>query len=86
MSMNVLVLILFIANAALRWKDFRSATQVSTSELILTIIGFVLLSISGYLGGLMVYDNGIGIARMSKKKWREIAARGNASLPEVKQS
>ena len=45
-----------------------------------------LLSVSGYLGGLMVYDQGIGIARISKKKWREIAQRGNAHVPEQKQS
>jgi uncharacterized membrane protein len=85
MSLNVLVLLIFIANAALRWNHFRDE-RISGLELTLTIIGVLILCISGYLGGLMVYDQGIGIARISKKKWREIAVRGNARVPEQKAS
>jgi hypothetical protein len=29
----------------------------------------------------MVYDYGISVARMSKKKWRKIAESGGANLP-----
>jgi uncharacterized membrane protein len=85
MSLNVLVLLIFIANAALRWNHFRD-DQISPIQLTLTIVGVVILCISGYLGGLMVYDQGIGIARISKKKWREVAVRGNAHVPEQKGS
>jgi uncharacterized membrane protein len=84
LGINVAVLGIFIANAIVRWNHFRTAIHVTTLELALSIAGVVLLSISGYLGGRMVFDHGIGVARMSKKKWREIAARGNARLPEVK--
>jgi hypothetical protein len=30
----------------------------------------------------MVYDYGISVARMSKKKWRKIAEAGGANLPQ----
>jgi uncharacterized membrane protein len=41
----------------------------------------LLLVVSGYLGGRMVYDYGISVARQSKKKWRRIAEAGGANLP-----
>jgi uncharacterized membrane protein len=84
LGINVVTLLVFIADAAIRWNHVRTATRVSTTELMLTIVGVALLSISGYLGGRMVYDQGIGIARISKKKWREVALRGNAHVPEQK--
>ena len=88
LAINVVTLCVFVANAVIRWNHVRSGgeTRVSTVELTVTIVGVALLSISGYLGGLMVYDQGIGIARISKKKWREGAQRGNAHVPEQKQS
>jgi uncharacterized membrane protein len=86
MVLNVLVLGLFIANLVIRWNHVRTAQRVSSLELSLTVIAFILLGISAYLGGLMVFDHGISIARMSKKKWRAVAERGNARLPEVKGS
>src|SRR5205823_1676683 len=43
--------------------------------LIASLIG------SAYLGGRMVYEYGINVARMSKKKWRQIAEAGGANLP-----
>jgi uncharacterized membrane protein len=76
----------FVADAAIRWNHVRSAPRVSTTELTLTIVGVALLSVSGYLGGRMVYDQGIGIARISKKRWREVALRGNARVPEETKS
>ena len=54
--------------------------RVSSAQFALTIVGVILLAISGYLGGYMVYDHGTGIARMSRKKWRHIAERGNAQI------
>jgi len=32
----------------------------------------------------MVFDHGIGVARASKKRWREMAARGGARLADEK--
>jgi hypothetical protein len=42
------------------------------------------LAVSGYLGGLMVYDHGISVARQSKAKWRQLAEAGRARVPEEK--
>jgi hypothetical protein len=39
------------------------------------------LFVSGYLGGRMAFEHGVGVARMSKKKWRAIAEAGHARLP-----
>jgi uncharacterized membrane protein len=41
----------------------------------------VVLAASVYLGGRMVFDKGVGIARLSKEKWRKIAKEGGARLP-----
>ena len=38
--------------------------------------GLRVLFISGYIGGGMVFDKGIGVARMSKSKWAKIARAG----------
>jgi hypothetical protein len=51
------------------------------SAFALVVIGNVVLGVSGYLGGRMVFEHGIAVGRLSKKKWREIAAAGNANLP-----
>jgi len=72
---------LFAINLGLRIHTFREAIIVAGAPLALSIIGTVLLIGSAYLGGLMVYDYGISVGRMSKKKWRGIAKAGGANLP-----
>jgi len=79
--LNVLVTVLFAINLALRWDD-RDTGHVSIVQLLLSMIGVGLLFVSGYLGGLMVFDYGVAVARHSKKKWRAIAEAGKARLPE----
>jgi hypothetical protein len=32
----------------------------------------------------MIYDYGINVARLSKKKWRKIAQKGGAAVPPKK--
>src|SRR2546425_10856612 len=82
MALNLIVALLFAVNLGLRcWQTFRDATAVAGAPLLLSAIGTVLLIGSAYLGGMMVYQYGISVARMSKKKWREIAAGGGADLP-----
>ena len=43
--------------------------------------GTLILIGSAYLGGRMVYEYGISVARMSKKEWRKLAEAGGANLP-----
>src|SRR6184192_27701 len=71
MSLNLIVTLLFAVNLALRWQTFREASEVETGPFALSIIGTLLLIGSAYLGGLMVYDHGINVARHSKHKWRQ---------------
>lgn len=77
--------------AALVWA-LNLGLRVSAGEelgvplpvLVTSSLGAALVVVGGYLGKLMVFDHGIGVARQSKKKWREIAARGGANLPPEK--
>ena len=81
MLLNLIVAILFAVNLYLRWPTFREATQVDQMLLLLSAVGTLILIVSAYLGGRMVYEYGISVARMSKKKWRKLAAAGGANLP-----
>jgi uncharacterized membrane protein len=81
MLLNALVALLFAINLALRWPTFRESQQVDTIPLLLSAVGALILLGSAYLGGRMVYEYGISVARMSKKKWRKLAEAGGANVP-----
>ena len=81
MILNLAVALLFAINLGLRVQTFRQDTKVAGAPLLLSAIGTALLVGSAYLGGMMVYQYGISVARMSKKKWRKIAEAGGANLP-----
>jgi uncharacterized membrane protein len=81
MILNLVVGVLFAINLGLRVHTFRDAPIVQGPPLVLSIVGTALLIGSAYLGGLMTYDYGISVARMSRKKWRRIAEAGGANLP-----
>jgi len=78
------VVALFVVNAKMRLSGFRFDSEVETGQLVLSIVGVVLLAVSAWLGGLMVYDYGIGVARHSKKKWRAVAQSAGANVPDAK--
>jgi uncharacterized membrane protein len=81
MALNLVVALLFAVNFGLRVHDFRSATTVETAPLLLTAIGVLLLIPAAYLGGRMVYDHGIGVARFSKRKLRARAETQGSNVP-----
>src|SRR5437016_9181596 len=81
LALNVVVVILFAVNLYLRWPTYREATEVAQIPLLLSAVGTLVLIVSAYLGGRMVYEYGISVARMSKKKWRKLATAGGADLP-----
>ena len=81
MLLNLVVTTLFAVNLYLRRFTFRETTQVEPIPLLLSAIGTLILIGSAYLGGRMVYEYGISVARMSKKKWRKLAVAGGANLP-----
>ena len=84
MVLNVVVLILFTINFTLRFGSYRKAGIVSGAPLMLSIIGTLVLFVSAYLGGRMVYAYGINVARLSKGKWRKIAQSAGANVAPEK--
>lgn len=82
MALNLVVSILFAINFGLRIDSYRESAQVGLLPIALSGIGTLLLVGSAYLGGRMVYDHGVSIARMSKTKWRKLAESGGSNVPE----
>jgi uncharacterized membrane protein len=81
MVMNVIVSILWGINLALRVLTDSSGASVPIGLVALSGVATLLLLVSGCLGGRMIYDHGISVARLSKEKWRKIAKAGGAALP-----
>lgn len=66
MTLNLIVVALYASNLGVRYSTL-SAEQTELAPFILSISGIVLLSISGYLGGTLVYDDGIGVGRHRRR-------------------
>jgi uncharacterized membrane protein len=81
MILNGVVLVLWGLNLYLRVGGFRTEASVPLELVGLSALATLLLLISGYLGGRMIYAYGINVARLSKKKWRKIAQEGGAAVP-----
>ncbi len=81
MTLNLVVALLFAVNFGLRLQTYRQASKVDGRPFLLSIIGTAVLITSAYLGGMMTYQYGISVARMSKKKWLKIAEAGGANVP-----
>jgi uncharacterized membrane protein len=79
--LNVIITILWGINLAQRLRGLEADVSVTPGLVWLSAFAMVLLLISGYLGGRMIYDYGISVARLSKKKWRKIAQEGGAAVP-----
>jgi uncharacterized membrane protein len=60
MTLNVVVLVLFIVSYLLRRSD--GGETAETTPFILSIIALVLLAVSGWLGGRMAYRYGVRVA------------------------
>ena len=66
MLLNVAAVVLYAINLALRWQRLDSA-QPQIVPTLLSLIGIAILSFSGYLGGVMIYDDGIGVGRHRRR-------------------
>ena len=89
MLLNLCAVTLYVANLFLR-RDHLTATSAPAIALVLSFIGIVVLSISGYLGGRMVYDDGVSVGRhrrttpTPKKTYRASATDAVASDGEMR--
>lgn len=81
MILNGIVSILWGANLVLRVQSVQTDAYIPLGLVALSGVATVLLLISGYLGGRMIYAYGINVARISKEKWRKIAQDGGAAVP-----
>lgn len=60
--LNVTALVLYMMNAWIRSHEM-NASQTAWLPFLFSFVGIVLISISGYLGGTLIYDEGIGVGR-----------------------
>src|SRR5438876_2784263 len=66
MILNLMVVAIYGINLWVR-SSALSDPKISLAPLLLSIIGIGLLSVSGYLGGRLVYDEGIAVGRHKRK-------------------
>ena len=62
MILNLIVVTLYLINLAIRFSADVDL-KVHPLAFLLSLVGVALLSVSGYLGGRLVYDDGIGVGR-----------------------
>lgn len=62
----------------------RAGIEVTIPVLLTSCAGSLLVLVSGYIGSLMVFDQGTSVARLSKEKWRHLALTGGAQVPPEK--
>jgi uncharacterized membrane protein len=65
MSVNLLAVAVFALNFLMRWN-----TADHSGHLLLTALGVVLIGISGWLGGEMVYVGGVGVTPAERSSGR----------------
>lgn len=79
MLLNVAAMVVWGINF---WLRLATERAVDTGIVFTSVLGTLLVLVSGYLGSLLVFDQGTSVARLSKKEWRTRAVRGGARVPE----
>jgi uncharacterized membrane protein len=79
--LNVAATVLWAVNLALRTGSALEAATVAPGPLALSAAGTLVLAVSVYLGGRMVYEYGVSVARHSKEKWCRLAVAGGTRVP-----
>jgi uncharacterized membrane protein len=81
MVLNLTVAGLFALNLVLRARLPATTEAVPLPLIALTLVADLILLVSGYLGGRMVYNHGISVARLSKDRLRARARAAGANVP-----
>jgi nitrite reductase/ring-hydroxylating ferredoxin subunit/uncharacterized membrane protein len=66
MNLNLAMLVLYALNLNLRNGDLGGGST-PILPFVLSLVGVGILSVSGYLGGQLVYDEGVGVGRHLRK-------------------
>jgi uncharacterized membrane protein/nitrite reductase/ring-hydroxylating ferredoxin subunit len=66
MTLNLIVVALYGINLGLRSSTIADP-KISVVPLIISLVAFTFLSVSGYLGGKLVYDEGIAVGRHKRR-------------------
>lgn len=83
MILNLIMVVIFVVNAWIRGQDlFFLRTPIV--PLVLSIAGVILLSISGYIGGAMIYDDGIAVGRHRRQTRTPVETIGIALPPNLR--
>lgn len=82
--LNLVAAIVWTINAGLRYDAFDEPATINPAVLVTSIVGTLLVLVGGYLGTRLVFAYGVSVARQSKKRWRAIAVKGGAKVPEEK--
>lgn len=59
MALNLTIVALYIINAAMRWGD--TGMAAAGTPLVLSIVAILMLLVSGWLGGKMVFEGGVAV-------------------------
>jgi nitrite reductase/ring-hydroxylating ferredoxin subunit/uncharacterized membrane protein len=66
MLLNLAAVALYTVNLFLRYGE-RDASATPAVPLVLSLVGVGLLSVSGYIGGVLIYDDGIAVGRHRRR-------------------
>ena len=66
MILNIVVVALYVANVLVR-RGRLDEGSVGPTPLVLSLLAAAILGFSGYLGGILVYDDGIGVGRHRRR-------------------
>src|SRR5688500_8097093 len=66
MIINLTAIGLYVVNLVLRYASLDGG-RVPLLQIALSVLGVGAISVSGYLGGLVVYDDGAGVGRHRRK-------------------
>jgi nitrite reductase/ring-hydroxylating ferredoxin subunit/uncharacterized membrane protein len=67
LTFNLVAVGLFALSLGLRWSAW-DAPRAPGLPMVLSLLGVILLSYSGYLGGHMVYSDGVAVGRHRRKR------------------
>jgi nitrite reductase/ring-hydroxylating ferredoxin subunit/uncharacterized membrane protein len=66
MLLNIAAVVLYATSLAMRWGHL-DLSRTPAIPFALSIIGIATIGVSGYLGGVLVYDDGIGVGRHRRR-------------------